>query len=146
MCWRPRIASALGSGPVRHGTPPSTRTAIHLDFTPIVLLLNITLYAVFASFVALGQGNPWLIAGRHAGCNYFQRNILGVPVSGNAEANSLFAFGPAKASSDLLTGAGFGVEASLVGTVILAVAVVISQVYYRPREATRAAAAVAVAA
>ena len=34
---------------------------IHTDFRPIVLT-NITLYAVFACFVALGQGNLWLIA------------------------------------------------------------------------------------
>jgi membrane protease YdiL (CAAX protease family) len=38
----------------------------HLDFSPIPLL-NITLYAVFASFIALGQGDLWLIGGIHAG-------------------------------------------------------------------------------
>jgi hypothetical protein len=30
------------------------------------VITNITLYAVFACFVALGQGNLWLIAGLHA--------------------------------------------------------------------------------
>ncbi len=80
------------------------------------MLINIALYAVFASFIALGQGNLWLIAGLHAGWNYFQGNIYGLPVSGNAEASSLFAFGPAAGSSDLVSGGDFGVEASLVGT------------------------------
>jgi membrane protease YdiL (CAAX protease family) len=58
----------------------------HLDFSPIPLV-NITLYAVFASFIALGQGNAF-----------------GLPVSGNPEANSLFAFGPAAGSNDGLSG------------------------------------------
>jgi uncharacterized protein len=111
---------------------------VHLDFSPVPLL-NITLYAVFASFIALGQGNLWLIAGIHAGWNFFQGNIYGIPVSGNAEANSLFSFGPAAGSNELLTGGKFGVEASLTGTIILGVAVVISFVYYRRREVARIA-------
>ena len=102
-------------------------------------LLNIFLYALFASFVALGAGNLWLICGLHAGWNYFQGNIFGVPVSGNPEANSLFAFGPTPGSSDLMTGGDFGVEASIIGTGVLAVALVISFVYYRRQEAARLA-------
>ena len=115
-------------------------SVIHLDFRPIVLI-NIALYAVFASFIALGQGNLWLIAGLHAGWNYFQGNIYGLPVSGNAEASSLFAFGPAAGSSDLVSGGDFGVEASLVGTAILAVACVVGFVYLRRASAARAVAA-----
>lgn len=110
---------------------------IHTDFRPIVLA-NITLYAVFACFVALGQGSLWLIAGLHAGWNYVQGNIYGLPVSGNPEASSWFAFGPKPGSSDLVTGGDFGVEASIVGTVILVVAVVVSYLYYRQQDAKRA--------
>ncbi|WKK70487.1 CPBP family intramembrane metalloprotease [Rathayibacter oskolensis] len=111
---------------------------LHLDFEPIVLA-NITLYAVFASFLALGQGNLWLVAGIHTGWNYFQGNVFGLPVSGNAEASSLFAFGPAPDSQALLTGGDFGVEASLVGTAILAIATVIAVTYYRRQERRRRA-------
>jgi uncharacterized protein len=117
---------------------------IHTDFRPIVLT-NITLYAVFACFVALGQGNLWLIAGLHAGWNFFQGNIYGLPVSGNGEANSLLDFGPKAGSSDLITGGDFGVEASIVGTAILLVATVIAFVYYRRKDAERAAAQAPVA-
>ena len=103
-------------------------------------LVNIALYALFASFVALGQGSLWLICGIHAGWNYFQGNIFGVPVSGHAEASSLFAFGPAEGSSDLLSGGDFGIEASLAGTVVLVVALVIAFAAYRRAEAARQAA------
>jgi hypothetical protein len=60
-------------------------------------------------------------------------------VSGNPEANSLFAFGPAAGSNDVLAGGKFGVEASLIGTIVLGVAVIISFVYYRRQAASRMA-------
>ncbi len=109
---------------------------IHLDFRPVVLL-NITLYALFASFVALEQGNLWLIAGIHAGWNYVQGNVFGLPVSGNPEASSLWSFGPASGSHSLLTGSDFGVEASLVGTAVLVVVTLFAVVRYRRTEARR---------
>ena len=108
-------------------------SVLHVGASPIALL-NIALYALLASFVALGQGSLWLICGLHAGWNYFQGNIFGVPVSGNAEANSLLAFGPSEGSSDLLSGGDFGIEASLVGTVILVIAAVVAFVAYRKAE------------
>lgn len=109
---------------------------IHVDFTPIVLI-NITLYAVFASFVALGQGNLWLIAGIHAGWNYAQGNLFGLPVSGNPSASSLWTFGPTSGSNDTVSGADFGLEASLIGTVILVVALAVAVVAYRRAAAAR---------
>lgn len=109
---------------------------IHTDFRPVVLF-NITLYAVFACFVALGQGNLWLIAGLHAGWNFFQGNIFGLPVSGIAEANAVLDFGPAAGSNDLVTGGNFGVEASIVGSAILVVATLVAFVFYRRAEAAR---------
>ncbi len=111
---------------------------IHLDFTPVVLA-NITLYAVFACFVALREGGLWLIGGIHAGWNFFQGNIFGLPVSGHGYATTLFTFGPAPGSNDLLTGGDFGVEKSLVGTAILLAATVVAYLGYRRTEAERAA-------
>ena len=115
-------------------------SVLHVGASPLALV-NIALYALFASFVALGQGSLWLICGIHAGWNYFQGNIFGVPVSGNPEANSLLAFGPAEGSSDLLSGGDFGIEASLAGTVVLAIALVIAFAAYRRAEAARQASA-----
>jgi membrane protease YdiL (CAAX protease family) len=119
-------------------------SVLHVGASPLALL-NIALYAVFASFVALGQGSLWLICGIHAGWNYFQGNIFGVPVSGHSEANSLLAFGPAEGASDLLSGGDFGVEASLVGTLVLAIALVVAFVSYRRTEVARVSAGPALA-
>lgn len=110
---------------------------IHPGLSPIGLL-NITLYAVFASFVALQQGGLWLICGIHAGWNFFQGNIFGVPVSGNLDASSILGLTPTAGSSDMLTGGDFGIEASLTGTMVLVVVLVIAFVAYRRKEAERA--------
>ena len=115
-------------------------SALHLAFAPIPFI-NIVLYAVFVCFVALGEGGLWLVCGIHAGWNYFQGNIFGLPVSGHPEATSLWDFGPVKGANDLVTGGNFGVEASLVGTGVLAVALVLAIIYYRRQQTRRAAAA-----
>lgn len=110
---------------------------MHVTTDPVALL-NTALYAAFASFVALGQGNLWLICGIHAGWNYVQGNIFGVPVSGHPLANSLLDFGPASGASDLLTGGKYGLEASLSGTIVLIAGLAVAYVLYRRREAARA--------
>lgn len=116
----------------------------HLDFTPLPLL-NITLFAIFACFVALGQGSLWLLAGIHVGWNYFQGNVFGVPVSGLPRDVSIWAFGPTPGSSTVITGGNFGIEGSLVGTILLVTATVIAYVYYRRCEARRSATAPVIA-
>ena len=57
--------------------------AIHMNFHPFVLA-NITLVAIFFSFVSLAQGNLWAACGFHVGWNAMQGSVLGIPVSGNA--------------------------------------------------------------
>lgn len=99
------------------------------------------LYAVFVCFVALGEGGLWLVCGIHAGRNYFQGNIFGLPVSGHPEGTSLWDFGPVSGANDMVTGGNFGVEASLVGTGVLVVAVVLAITYDRRQQARRADAA-----
>jgi membrane protease YdiL (CAAX protease family) len=114
-------------------------SALHRDFDPVPFI-NIVLYAVFACFVALHDGSLWRICGIHAGWNYFQGNIFGLPVSGNPEGTSLWNFGPANGSNALITGGNFGVEASLIGTTVLVVALAVVMVLYRRKAADRAAA------
>lgn len=69
-------------------------SVLHINFDPLILI-NITLFAVFASLVALQQGSLWIVCGIHAGWNFFQGNVFGLPVSGHVEATALFTFGPA---------------------------------------------------
>lgn len=111
-------------------------SVIHLAFAPIPLF-NTALYAVFVCFVALGEGGLWLVCGIHAGWNYFQGNVFGLPVSGNPEGTSLLDFGPVSGSSDLVTGGDYGVEASLVGTAVLLVALAVAVGYFRRQQSRR---------
>ena len=108
----------------------SVVAVVHVDFDPLVLI-NITLYAVFACLVALRQGSLWLVCGIHAGWNFFQGNIFGLPVSGNPEATSLLSIGPAPDASEALSGGSYGLEASLLGTVVLGAATAVALWLFR---------------
>lgn len=108
----------------------------------VVGSLNIFLYGAFACLVTIQQGSLWLICGFHAGWNFFQGNVYGVPVSGNPEPTSLFAFGPTQGSRELLSGGAFGIEASLVATVLLILSIAVATVDLR-RTSTRQAPAMA---
>jgi membrane protease YdiL (CAAX protease family) len=117
------------------GIPSVMFAVIHLDFHPLVLT-NIMLAAFFFSFVALGQGSVWMACGIHAGWNYTQGSLLGIPVSGIASDGSIWELGPAQGAPEWLTGGGFGIEGGAAATAVLTVAVVISVVYYRRCEAS----------
>jgi uncharacterized protein len=105
--WLAILIPALGFG------------VIHLNFSPIPLA-NITLVAIFFSFVALRQGSLWTVAGLHTGWNYIQGNILGIPVSGSARQTSLVFLSPSDGSWDWLTGGSFGIEGGAAATLVLA--------------------------
>lgn len=92
---------------------------IHMNFNPLPLL-NITLVAVFFSFVALRQGSLWMVAGLHTGWNYIQGNILGIPVSGGSRSTSLVFMAPSEGSLDWFTGGDFGIEGGAAATLLLA--------------------------
>lgn len=109
---------------------------IHLAFEPVILL-NITLYAVFACLVALQQGSLWLISGIHVGWNFFQGNVFGLPVSGNAKATSFLSLGPADGSAGIVSGGDFGLEGSIAGSVVLVIALVIAWKAFSSRRAAR---------
>lgn len=96
-----------------------------------VAIVNILLYALFVSFIALRQGSLWMVCGIHAGWNWFQGNIVGVPVSGNPPPiTSVFTFGPTEGASRLMTGGSFGPEGSLVVTIVYAIAAFLAYRYF----------------
>ncbi len=112
--------------------------AIHMNFDPLVLA-NITLVAVFFSFISLAHGNLWAACGFHVAWNATQGSIFGIPVSGNPYSISLFALGPVKDAPAWLTGGDFGIEASAVATVVLAVLSIWSYFYFRKATTRRLA-------
>jgi membrane protease YdiL (CAAX protease family) len=110
---------------------------VHVNFSPIPFI-NTVVFALAMSFLALGQGSIWLVCGIHTGWNFLQGNVFGVPVSGHLEATSLLALGPAADGREAMTGGLYGIEASLSGTLVLVVVLVVSIVYYRRKDAERA--------
>jgi uncharacterized protein len=96
-----------------------------------VAVVNIVLFALFTSFIALRQGSLWLVCGAHVGWNWFQGNIFGVPVSGNVHTTALFPTGPTADASHLWSGGAFGVEGSLMVTIIWGIATLVAYGYFR---------------
>lgn len=100
-----------------------------------LMVLNLFLYATFAALVALQQGSLWLVIGIQAGWTCFQGNVFGLPMGGIDEASAVFSIGPTPETSTLVSGGAFGLEAGLLGTVVLAAATVVA--YLRLRRTTR---------
>lgn len=97
-----------------------------------VAIINILLYALFASLIALRQGSLWMACGIHTGWNWFQGNVFGVPVSGMPPyLTSLLRFGPTEGASHFVSGGSFGPEGSLMVTVVWGIAALLSYRYFR---------------
>lgn len=96
-----------------------------------VAVINIVIFALFVSFIALRQGSLWMVCGIHTGWNWFQGNVFGVPVSGNIHTTALFPMGPTADASHLLSGGAFGVEGSLMATLVWGIATLIAYGYFR---------------
>ena len=87
-------------------------------------LINLALFALFASLYALREGSLWGVCAFHSAWNWMQGNVFGLSVSGGGDSGpTLFRFG--LSGSDLWTGGAFGPEGGLVVTVLLVVAVVV---------------------
>ncbi|ETT50250.1 MULTISPECIES: CPBP family intramembrane glutamic endopeptidase [unclassified Paenibacillus] len=80
--------------------------------------LNIVFIALIFSWMTLRTGNLYAAMGLHISWNLFQGYIYGVAVSGN---NTYGLYSVALKGNEMLTGGQFGLEASLVTTLILAV-------------------------
>ncbi|MFE6222415.1 CPBP family intramembrane glutamic endopeptidase [Streptomyces sp. NPDC057854] len=102
----------------------------HVDLRPLVLL-NIVLFSLMASFLSLARGSLWIAIGVHIGWNAFQGNVFGLPVSGNPYGASLWTFGPTTGSDTWITGSDFGIEGGIVTTLIWGAATVLAYAYWR---------------
>jgi len=76
-------------------------------------IINLILFACFASFMSLAQGSLWGVCAMHGIWNWAQGNLFGVAVSGTSVADSVFTFSTAPGANELLTGGQFGIEGSL---------------------------------
>ncbi len=87
----------------------------------VIPLVNIALFGAFASVYALKRGNLWGVCAAHSLWNFFQGNVYGINVSGMSATVA-----PLKATlqneSTWLHGGDFGIEGSIVTTLILSLA------------------------
>lgn len=107
-----------------HGSNPG------MGVMPIV---NLILFAVFASFYSLADGSLWGICAMHGIWNWAQGNLFGVAVSGQQTADSFFAYTINADSSSLLTGGAFGIEGSLVTTIVYLLGIALAFRAFRRR-------------
>lgn len=85
-------------------------------------LINLALFALFASLFAVREGSLWGVCAFHSAWNWMQGNVFGLSVSGGGESGpTLFRFG--LSGSALWTGGAFGPEGGLMVTLLLLAAV-----------------------
>jgi len=102
-------------------------------------VINLVLFAIFGSFMSLSEGGLWGICAMHGAWNWAQGNLFGVAVSGQQVSDSFFTFSANPGSADLLTGGAFGIEGSLVCTLVYAVGIAIFWSAWKKRRATETA-------
>jgi membrane protease YdiL (CAAX protease family) len=94
---------------------------LHLPSTPMTII-NLTLFAVFATLYALREGSIWGVCGWHAAWNWTQGSFYGLQLTGHGQMGGtvlhLKATGP-----DLISGGSYGPEASIICTFVFVVAI-----------------------
>jgi len=82
------------------------------------MILNVTLVGVLFCILTIRRGSIWAACTLHGLWNYTQGFIYGLPISGNeSSGGTLLQFSMAD-GKPLITGGTFGIEASLIATVV----------------------------
>lgn len=89
-------------------------------FLPLAIL-NITLIGIFLALYAIREGALWGVIALHAGLNWAQTNLFGLPASGHTVDSTLLVVH--LTGNDLITGGAFGIENSVAMTLVVLVAV-----------------------
>ena len=90
----------------------------------IVGIVNLYLVSAVLSALVLLRNNIWAAWGLHTAWNFVLYGVLGLPLSGGAESEAgIFQF--VTNGESILNGGGYGVEASIITTAVLAVTAVI---------------------
>ena len=98
-------------------------------------ILNIYLISAIFSLLMLYRRNIWISCGLHSIWNFIIYGVLGLVLSGQDAAEGFLCFEAEK--TGLLTGGAYGIESSIVTTVVLAVfLVVIYRIWSRERRKT----------
>jgi membrane protease YdiL (CAAX protease family) len=108
---------------------------VHGTARPLAVL-NLVLFALFLSLYCLKEGSIWGICGWHAAWNWTQGHFFGLEITGHSQAGGtvldLKAVGP-----ELLSGGGYGVEATIMCTLVLGAGVAVMIAALRRQELER---------
>lgn len=90
----------------------------------ILSISNIILVGVFAAFYVLKDSSLWGICAWHSIWNWAQYNVFGFAVSGMAMYSTPI-FKPVTKGSEVLHGGSFGIEGSIITTIMLSIASIV---------------------
>lgn len=107
---------------------------VHLQNPGItaLALLNIALYGVFMGIYMITFDNIWGVCGIHSMWNFAQGSIFGISVSGLGADTAIITPSLAEGKA-LLNGGSFGLEGSVLCTVIVSAAILATLMYRRSR-------------
>ena len=87
----------------------------------VVAIINLVLISLIFSLLTIRFKSIWAACGLHSVWNYILYSILGLNLSGKDEKVTAV-FDMCSSGSNILNGADYGIEASIITTVVLAVA------------------------
>lgn len=87
----------------------------------ILAIVNIILVGWMLGLMFLKTGDIWLCGGFHCMWNYIQGPLAGMAVSGSEEGSFTLFHTVVESGNDLLSGGSFGLEASIITTVVFVV-------------------------
>lgn len=90
----------------------------------ILSISNIILVGIFAAFYVLKDSSLWGICAWHSIWNWAQYNVYGFAVSGMTIYSTPL-FKPVKNGNEVLHGGSFGIEGSIITTIMLSIASIV---------------------
>jgi membrane protease YdiL (CAAX protease family) len=98
---------------------------IHIfnDGIGILPLVNLFIHGLMFSAMVIYLDSPWAAMAGHAGWNFCQNILLGLPNSGNLVPYSVFKLDAAAATDSFAYSVAFGLEGAIVCTVVTLIAV-----------------------
>ena len=97
-----------------------------------VTIVNLVLISLILSLLTMRFKSIWAACGLHSFWNYILYNILGLNLSGKDESVAAV-FDMSNVGSNVLNGADYGIEASIITTGVLAVTLGVMIVLFRKK-------------
>ena len=84
-----------------------------------IAFINLIIYSVFAALYVIRTNQLWGVCGFHSAWNWSQGNVYGVKVSGNPIPGGHSIFNLSTSNNNIFTGGGFGLEGSIICSIVL---------------------------